>query len=172
MKLPSSIVECLRRFCCRVPKDMMEFPISSAISISRNSLSSSILKSTQKPRCELSMCASTLWSTSMCTYISSTGLWIALVSGDATPGIADAAVSIRVVLIFCGSLGGDEIALPRKVESLMSASLRVSNAPRTVARNRSFCERDDVIVAAPAPEDNLCTPSGCCLRNRLSESAD
>lgn len=119
---------------------------------------------------ELPMCSSALESTTMCSYISSTGLWIVLVSGDATPGIAD--VSIAVVLIFCGDLGGDEIALPRKVESLMSASLRVSNAPLTVALNRSFCERDDVIVAAPTPDNNLCTPSGCCLRNRFSESAD
>jgi hypothetical protein len=106
----------------------------------------------------------------ICNYISSTGLWIVLAPGGAAPGTTDAFVSMGAMLS-CGGPGGDEVALPRKVESLMSASFRVSNAPRTVARNRSFCERDEVMVPAPTPKDNLCTPSGCCLRTRLSERA-
>lgn len=93
-----------------------------------------------------------------------------LVSGDVVVGRSGG-----VLLLFFGTdcLGGEEVALPRKTESLISASLRVSNAPLTVARSRSFCDKDEVMVASPEPGDNPpCMPSGCCFRNLLSASAD
>ena len=91
------------------------------------------------------------------------------------PGLSGVAVSLfkAALLLGAGCLVGEDVALPRKTESLISASLRVFNAPRTAARNRSFCDSDDVMVAPPEPEDTvLCRPSGCCFRNRLSASAD
>lgn len=170
MKLPSSIMECFRRFCVRVPRDIIEFPISSAISISRKSLSSSILSVVTRVNGISSIGESHKQEFSnYCTHISSTGLCIALVSGDVVVSLSG------IFLLFFGThcLDGEEVALPRKTESLMSASLRVSNAPRTVALNRSFCDKEEVMVASPKPgDDPPCMPSGCCFRNLLSASAD
>lgn len=108
------------------------------------------------------------------TYMSSTGLFTALVSCTAVSVLSCELVSLETSVLFCGVvLGGDDVALPRKTESLISASFRVSNAPLTVALSRSFCDKEEVMVTSPVPEDALlCKPSGCCLRNRLSARAD
>jgi hypothetical protein len=103
------------------------------------------------------------------TYISSTGLCIALVSGEVVIGLSGG----TLLLFGLDGLGGEEVALPRKTESLMSASFRVSRAPRTVARNRSFCDKEEEMEALPDPGDSPpCIPSGCCLRNLFKTSAD
>mmetsp|Transcript_16043 Transcript_16043/g.26806 ORF Transcript_16043/g.26806 Transcript_16043/m.26806 type:complete len:213 (-) Transcript_16043:484-1122(-) len=146
MKDPS-MVDCLRRFCARVPREATEFPNSRAASISLSSRSNS--------------------------NISSTGLLFALLfldEFDDNNSLFSSSCREDPHSFLDSSATRDDddgplplVAVPKNMESEISASLFVTNAPRTVARRRSFCVRALLIIAF--------VPS-CFFKNSFNARAD